>query len=339
MKKKILGILILSIFFFTGCGAKNDDIIQKLKDKVKKLDSYQINGLLEVTNNETTYKYDINVAYKKNELYRVSLKNKTNNHEQIILKNQDGVYVLTPALNKSFKFQSEWPYSNSQSYLYQTIINDIENDDNVKIDPKKDGYIITTKVNYSNNKDLVNQKIYLDKNANINKVEVMDKSGIVKIRMKYQKVTNNKDFDNNYFELSSNIDINKLNDEKNNNQQNDEEKEKTASKLFDISYPLYIPDNTKLTSQDTTELGRTILTFAGDKSFVIIEEASSLNDDYETISVNGELEFVNDVIGTISDGTVSWTSNGVEYYAASDSMDTTELLEVVNSMNTVTVGK
>jgi len=38
---------------------------------------------------------------------RVSLKNKTNNHEQIILKNSDGVYVLTPSLNKSFKFQSD----------------------------------------------------------------------------------------------------------------------------------------------------------------------------------------------------------------------------------------
>ena len=32
--------------------------------------------------------------------------------EQIILKNDEGVYVLSPNLNKSFKFQSKRPYNN-----------------------------------------------------------------------------------------------------------------------------------------------------------------------------------------------------------------------------------
>ena len=59
------------------------------------MDSYYIEGILEVTNNETTYKYDINVSYKKDDNYRVDLKNQTNSHEQIILKNSDGVYVMT----------------------------------------------------------------------------------------------------------------------------------------------------------------------------------------------------------------------------------------------------
>ena len=56
-------------------------------------------------------------AYLKKDKFRVGLTNKTNNHEQIILKNDDGVYVITPSLNKSFKFQSDWPYNNSQIYL------------------------------------------------------------------------------------------------------------------------------------------------------------------------------------------------------------------------------
>ena len=51
----------------------------------------------------------------------------------VILKNEEGVFVLTPSLNKSFKFQSDWPYNNSQSYLLQNILNDIENDDERKI--------------------------------------------------------------------------------------------------------------------------------------------------------------------------------------------------------------
>jgi len=55
------------------------------------------------TSKPTDRKKDL--AKKKKDMYKVSLTNKANNHEQIILKNNDGVYVLTPSLNKSFKFQ------------------------------------------------------------------------------------------------------------------------------------------------------------------------------------------------------------------------------------------
>ena len=343
MKKTILGIIFGCLLLLTGCGNKNNDIIQKLKNKVNKLDSYNIQGLLEITNNETTYKYDIDVSYEKDEKYRVSLKNKTNDHEQIILKNSEGTYVLTPSLNKSFKFQSEWPYSNSQSYIYQTIINDIENDNNVKVKQDKDMYIIMTKVNYSNNKDLKTQKIYVDENANIKKVEVLDKNGIVKVKMTYKKVDKNPSFSDNYFKLSGNIDVNDNKvDEKGINKKEDNNKATTTSKLMDIIYPLYIPDNTKLVSQDkvNSESGdRTILTFAGDESFTIIEETVSKEDELQTIATSGELEFINDVIGNVTDNSVSFISNGVSYYAVSNTMDKAELLEVANSLNTVTVGK
>ena len=83
-------------------------------------------------NNEDSHKYNIDVAYKEEDNFRVSLKNKTNNHEQIILRNSDGVYVLTPSLNKSFKFQSNWPENNSQVYIIQSVLVDINEDKNIK---------------------------------------------------------------------------------------------------------------------------------------------------------------------------------------------------------------
>ena len=125
-------------------------------------------------NNEDTYLYDIDVSYEAEEKFRVSLKNKTNNHEQIILRNEEGVYVLTPSLNKSFKFQSEWPYNNSQSYLLQTLLKDITSDKDRIFKVNDKGYVITTKVNYSNNKDLIKQNIYIDKNLNITEVHVLN---------------------------------------------------------------------------------------------------------------------------------------------------------------------
>ena len=50
-------------------------------------------------------------------------------------------------------------------------------------------------------------------------------------------------------------------------------------------------------------------------------------------------EFVNDVIGNVSDNEVSFISNGIEYYATSNTMDTKQLLEVVNSISILPVGK
>lgn len=97
MKKKIL---FLMIFFFTlllvGCGKYGeDDAIKDFKKKIDKADSYRVTGTLEITNNDDTYQYTVDASYKKDNNYRVSLINKSNNHEQIILKNSDGVYVMT----------------------------------------------------------------------------------------------------------------------------------------------------------------------------------------------------------------------------------------------------
>lgn len=333
MRKRILSCLfIMCLFVFTGCGTKENDIITKLTKKIQKLDSYQIQGILEVVNNETTYKYDINVDYQKEEKYRVSLKNKTNSHEQIILKNSEGVYVLTPSLNKSFKFQSEWPYNNSQSYLYQTLLQDIKNDNEKTVEKKENGYIIKTTVNYANNKDLVNQKIYVDEKCNITKVEVLNNKGIVKIRMNFTNTKFNANFDKTYFDLSKNVNV----PEKN------ETTQTTNASIDDIIYPLYLPDETYLKSQETVSTNdgeRIILTFAGESPFTLIEETANVSTDHLVIPVYGDLDFVNDSIGNISDHSVNWVSDGIEYYAVSNTLEKDELLQMVNSVSVITVGK
>lgn len=94
-KKRILALL-LGTFILTGCFSNNSkNITNKFIKKVEKSKNYYLTGKMEITNNEDTYLYDVNVSYKDDDYFKVSLKNKTNNHEQIILKNKDGVYVIT----------------------------------------------------------------------------------------------------------------------------------------------------------------------------------------------------------------------------------------------------
>ena len=175
MKKIFVGIIITMLLVTTGCGKNTESsVINDLEKKINKASAYKISGDLEIVNNDEVYNYDIEVSYKKDNNYKVILTNKANDHTQIILKNADGVYVLTPALNKSFKFQSDWPYSNSQIYLLKSLVNDIKNTKDIKFEEEKSGYKIVTTVNYPNNSKLVEQVIELNKKRDIKKVKVYE---------------------------------------------------------------------------------------------------------------------------------------------------------------------
>lgn len=112
------------------------------------------------------------------------------------------VIVVTPSLNKSFKFQSDWPHNNSQIYLLGSLVKDLSNDENKTVEETKDGYTLTSKVNYPNNKKLVNQKIKLDKNYEVKEVIVVDDSDNTQIKMVFNKIDLKSEFDDNYFKLS-----------------------------------------------------------------------------------------------------------------------------------------
>ena len=79
----------------------------------------------------------------------------------MILRNDEGVFVLTPALNKSFRFQSDWPQNSSQAYLFESLVKDIANDPEAKFNVVEDKYVFETKTNYQNNKMLPTQEITL----------------------------------------------------------------------------------------------------------------------------------------------------------------------------------
>lgn len=206
---KIFFLISIFVVFLIGCGVKNaDNIIDGLEEKIEKSDSYYVEGTMEIINNEDTYTYDVTVSYKKGDYYKIDLINTLNNHEQVILRNDDGVYVVTPSLNKSFKFQSDWPYNNSQVYLISSIVEDLTEDEDRTFTAKNDSYYFQSSVNYPNNKSLTKQNVYVDKNMKITKVEVTNDDGKVQITMNFNKIQYNKKFDKNYFELSELININ-----------------------------------------------------------------------------------------------------------------------------------
>ena len=382
--KKIFLILILGSLVLTGCGKRNEkEVLREFENKVNNADSYYLTGNMELTNNEDVYTYNIAVSYAKDDNYKIELTNVINDHKQVILRNKDGVYIITPSLNKSFKFQSDWPYNNSQVYLLASLLDDIRNDENREFEDSSEGYIFTSTVNYPNNEKLVKQKVYFNKDYLPTKVEVIDSDGNVQIKMVFDKIDLKTVFNDTYFDLNSILDTqngiqnrpntdktttdnkntneNTNNNENNNTNQNSdgnnlENQEpnngdgntntntntKQTATIDDIIYPMYLPVNTYLTGQKrvSTDTGeRLILTFTGDKSFVLVEETAKYTQMPEIIPTYGSVELIGPSLAVVNDNSANWFNNGIEYYVVSDVMDTDELLQVVRSISVLPVSK
>ena len=328
--KKII-TLILCILLLSGCGkSKEEKLISEFKSDVNSSKSYLLEGSLELYNGDDTYTYTVKVGYKKKDMYKVNLTNQVNNHEQIILKNTEGVYVITPSLNKSFKFQSEWPNNSSQSYILESILNDLTTTEDKVYEETDDYYIVKSNVSYPNNPNLTYQKLYFDKNMNLKKNEVYDKDNILKIKVSVNNIDYKANLEDDYFALDASINEDCCNTSE-------------TAEFKDILYPLYIPTDTYLTTKETvnTDAGtRAILTFSGSKDFVLVEEASNPKTEFETIPVYGDPIMMNGSVGALSGNSLYWSANNVDYYLAGSNMSEEELLSVANSIsNTIVTGK
>lgn len=328
--KKIL-LLLFMCLLFVGCGKSGEkEIVKKFEKKITNASNYNLKGTMEIISNEESYNYDVNVDYREGDYYKVSLINKENSHEQIILKNEEGVYVITPALNKSFKFQSEWPYNSSQSYILGSISKDLVNDGERKYEKLEDKHIFINKVNYPNNSSLVSQKLTLNKDMELEKVEILDSAGKALITVKVTSIDYKSKFEKEYFALESNVDKECC------------KEDNVSSELKDIIYPMYLPSNTLYKGEEkinNKEVERVILTFTGEKPFILVEETSNVSKEFEVNQTAAELVFYENIVGNLTDTSLSWSQNGMDYYIIGQNLTSNELLQIASSTSTVAITK
>ena len=167
MKKIYIGIaaavviVIAALTFFK----MKDSSLDKVIEKVKAYDKYALTCNMEMVENDELKSYLVNVSYlkeKKNEYYKVELYDKSLNQSQIIVKNPDGVFVLTPTLNQIFKFQSEWPNNSPKPYIYQSLIELLDKDEAEIITADFTDFKTDVKLG----KDNFNEKKVLEKSTN-----------------------------------------------------------------------------------------------------------------------------------------------------------------------------
>lgn len=324
--KKLL--LLLSIVLLTGCGKiDKDKLVNTFKNDVESSKSYIVESKMEIYSAEDTFSYDVKVFYMDDDYFKVDMVNTLSNHEQIILRNNNEVYVVTPSLNKSYKFVSEWPYNSSQSYILNSLVQDIEEDEEIVFEELEDGYSLKVDVNYPNNDELEYEVLLFDKKMNLKNVVVYDTEDIVSIKVDFTKIDYKANLSKEDFSVDKMIQDNCCNGELDTTEE--------TSKIEDIIYPLYVPANTYLKNREfvNTDNGeRVILTFNGDKNFVLIEETSSMSEEFEIIPVYGDPLMLNDTIGALSTNSLSWSVDNVDYYLTSNDLTTSEIMQIADSL-------
>jgi outer membrane lipoprotein-sorting protein len=199
-------ILLCFSLVLAACGTKDAESVVKELDKVvNSMESYQGSGTMTLRTGQQPLEYKVEVSYQKPQYYRIKLTNEEKDITQIVLRNDDGVFVLTPKLNKVFRFQSDWPQNQGQVYLYQTLIQSILVDNSRQFVIDDNAYVFDVMANY-NNGSLARQKIWLNKSDyKPVQVEVSDTNAAVMVEVKFDKFDFGPKFDKAVFETEANM--------------------------------------------------------------------------------------------------------------------------------------
>jgi outer membrane lipoprotein-sorting protein len=330
-KKHLLWCFSILLLFLVACGEKSqEDVMGSLEDKVAEMNGYKAQAKMTLKTGEEVQSYEIDVWHKKDDFYRVKLNNPASEKgNQIILRNKEGVFVLTPALNKSFKFQSEWPNNTSQPYLYASLVNDILKDKEGKFKATENHYVFSTKTNYQSNKNLPYQDITFDKKTlKPVMVTVYDKdyNSLVEItfsNFEFDPQFKEDDFDTQKNLTSSSAEVPAM--------------ANVEDETLTVLFPTYLPEGTSLVEQKEIEFEngtRVILTFDGEKSFTLVQEKyNSFPTSLTTpIQVSGEPVDLGFTYSAMTDTSIEWNQGNTRFYLASNELTRDEMIQVASSV-------
>lgn len=322
MKKVYIGIgvavalIVSGLLFFKF----KSNSLEKTLEKVQAYDKYTMTCNMEMVENDELKSYLVNVAYyqkDKQEYFKVELYDKSLNQSQVIVKNKDGVFVLTPTLNQIFKFQSDWPNNSPKPYIYQSLLKIL---DKGEVEKTKDGYLVKGDITYPNDSRVKSQEVLFDKSLAPVRVVVYDKDEAEIIKVEVSEFSN-----------SPKINADNFNQEK--------VLKDSASQYSNVSsslplYPVALMGS-KLSSEDVSKIEGTtnhILKFTGDKDFTVVESVMTTNDAIVEEVIDGEVVDLVDGVAFYSENQLTMMQSGIMCKVYSNDLSKEEMVNVINSM-------
>lgn len=322
MKAKLIagvGVAILAIGLLFALKPKSFD--KQFEKTMSNMTSYLLEGDMEITKGEDIKSYTLQVAYQKdeNELFKVSLYDKDLNQEQIILRNTEGVFVITPSLNQVFKFEGDWPMNSPKPYLLQSMV-EIMNQENTTIQKESGGYLVSSDVVYPNNKNFKRQEMMFDKDAKIQWLQIFNQDNNPELKIVFHKVEYDHKLEESYFQAPTTL-----------------ESKVSSSMISDADLPLFPSQvfNAKLTNKSTMSsngVTKHILEFSGDSNFTVVQSIRQAPSNTQTVLMPGQMIDTLDIVGFYDGNKLSAIYNQVEFTVFSDELGPEEMMSVIQSM-------
>ena len=327
MKKKIMIIaaaaVVVIAFLFLFLREKPFE--DRLQQTLGSLNSYLLEGVMEVAEGEDTKSYDVSVKYLKQDdqdYFRVAMKDSGMDQEQEIIRNAEGVFVVTPTLNQIFKFQGNWPSNSLKPYLLQSM-REIAADESAKIEQTEEGYQISARVNYPNNRNFTQQEMVFSDDLKIKSVQIFDDDHVLQMKMLFSKVDYEPGLTAEDFQVPQQL-----------------EKETAAEPIADEDLPLMpmetfgaVLSNSSVVENDGKV--QYVLEYTGEKNFTIVEEVAESEETTQTIIMSGSLVDGLNMVGRYDGNHMTSVINSVRYTIYSDDLSEEEMSAVLQSMQVV----
>ncbi len=327
MKKKIMIIaaaaVVVIAFLFLFLREKPFE--DRLQQTLGSLNSYLLEGVMEVAEGEDTKSYDVSVKYLKQDdqdYFRVAMKDSGMNQEQEIIRNAEGVFVVTPTLNQIFKFQGNWPSNSLKPYLLQSM-REIAANESAQIEQTEEGYQISAGVNYPNNRNFTQQEMVFSDDLKIKSVQIFDDDHVLQMKMLFSKVDYEPGLTAEDFQVPQQL-----------------EKETAAEPIADEDLPLMpmetfgaVLSNSSVVENDGKV--QYVLEYTGEKNFTIVEEVAESEETTQTIIMSGSLVDGLNMVGRYDGNHMTSVINSVRYTIYSDDLSEEEMSAVLQSMQVV----
>ncbi|TNJ55275.1 DUF4367 domain-containing protein [Paenibacillus hemerocallicola] len=350
----MLAIVMCVALVAAGCGTKNaEQVVKDLDHVVGKLDSYQGAGKMTLQTGQQAQEYNVEVWYQNPHYYRIALTNEAKDITQIVLRNDEGVFVLTPHLNKMFRFQSDWPENSGQVYLYQSLVQSIVMDNERQFAQEKDAYVFDVAANYQNGL-LARQKIWLNKKDYAPKqVQVSDENNNVMVSVQFSQFEFGKKFDKDSFDMQRNMTSWNIESMPTTAKVGDatkqgstgttlqptatSDKAAAAKQSFGIVEPSYVPKGVKKQDMKEVKLGEDkgiLFRYSGAYNYTLVETMPQAK---TVTSLAGDIVDLGYTLGVVTGEekglrTLTWTYDGIEYRLSTGDLPDTEMIQVAQSV-------
>lgn len=298
-------ILVMSLGL-AGCGKRSQEGVLKDLQKVQSdLKTYHSKAMMVVQSPQSTQKHYIETSYQAPNLYRIALGNEKREITQVIIKNEDGIFVVNPQLKKSFRFQGDWAENQGgHVYLYHAMINRILQAAEKTYD-MKNGLVTFEMAMQPENPIVTKQKIVLDDRKLYPKqVVLLSKEEKPVVTVDYESFETGLNFNKDTFTAEGAMAL-----------AGNSVPAMAGKTDFGVIEPAYLPKG--MTKTDITEKdGAMYLMYqdAQGKAVTIVERRpqpgtfalpkSQMHDLYGSPAI---------VTGTGEAKTMYWTSNGIEF--------------------------